>query len=77
MSTMNRRGFIKILGGTAVLGSVGFPMITRSGAKAKVVVIGGGYGGTIAAKYTRLYDSGIDVTLIEQAITELSNMAGK
>ena len=66
MSTMKRRDFIKILGGTAALGVVGFPSISRAGGKAKVVVIGGGYGGAIAAKYARLYDSGIDVTLIEQ-----------
>ena len=66
MSTIKRRDFIKILGGTAALGVVGFPSISRAGGKAKVVVIGGGYGGAIAAKYARLYDSGIDVTLIEQ-----------
>ena len=32
---------------------------------ARVVVIGGGYGGATAAKYLRLLDPGIDVTLIE------------
>jgi alanine dehydrogenase len=32
----------------------------------KVVVIGGGAGGAIAAKYLRLLDAALDVTLIEQ-----------
>jgi sulfide dehydrogenase [flavocytochrome c] flavoprotein subunit len=67
MSSMKRRDFVKILGGTAALGTVGFPYIARSATKAKVVVIGAGYGGSIAAKYTRLYDSGIEVTLIEKS----------
>jgi sulfide dehydrogenase [flavocytochrome c] flavoprotein subunit len=31
-----------------------------------VVVVGGGYGGATAAKYLRLLDTGIDVTLIER-----------
>jgi sulfide dehydrogenase [flavocytochrome c] flavoprotein subunit len=31
-----------------------------------VVVIGGGYGGTIAAKYIRMMDATIEVTLIER-----------
>ncbi len=66
MSSIKRRDFIKILGAGTILGTVGFPQIARSGAKAKVVVIGAGYGGAIAAKYTRLYDSGIDVTLLEK-----------
>ncbi len=72
MNTINRRAFVKILGGTAALGAVGFPFVAGSGSKAKVVVIGGGYGGAIAAKYTRLYDSGIDVTLIEKNKTYVS-----
>lgn len=62
---MKRREFVKILGAGTALGTVGFPYIARA-AKARVVVIGGGYGGSIAAKYTRLYDSGIEVTLIEK-----------
>src|SRR5690606_19194625 len=37
-----------------------------TGSGAKVVVVGGGYGGATAAKYVRLFsDHGIDVTLIE------------
>lgn len=35
----------------------------------KVVIIGGGFGGATCAKYLRVYDSGIDVTLVEQNAT--------
>lgn len=62
---MKRRHFLKqaIFTSAAVLGA---PAI---GAKRKphVVVVGGGFGGAMAAKYLRVYSQGsIDVTLIEQ-----------
>jgi sulfide dehydrogenase [flavocytochrome c] flavoprotein subunit len=66
MNHIDRRAFIKLVGTTAALGVAGFPFIARGGAKTKVVVVGGGYGGTIAAKYIRLYDPGIEVTLINR-----------
>ncbi|MCB1875528.1 MAG: FCSD flavin-binding domain-containing protein [Chromatiales bacterium] len=65
MSNIKRRDFVKALGVGTALGAVGFPSISRAG-KAKVIVIGGGYGGATCAKYLKRYDSGIDVTLIEK-----------
>ena len=65
MSKITRRTFVKGVGGVAALGATGYVGSAKA-AKAKVVVIGGGYGGAIAAKYIRAADSGIDVTLIEQ-----------
>jgi sulfide dehydrogenase [flavocytochrome c] flavoprotein chain len=65
MSQITRRDFVKMLGGVAVAGLAGFPMISR-GAKGQVVVVGGGYGGAIAAKYLRMADPEIDVVLIEK-----------
>lgn len=74
--TNERRGFLKILGaGIGVAGGLygcaGAPavstmseLIPRRGRR--VVVIGGGYGGTIAAKYIRMNDASIEVVLIEQ-----------
>ncbi len=65
---MNRRLF---LGQTAALmgvASAGLPNLAFASTanKAKVVVVGAGYGGATAAKYLRmLSDGGIDVTLIE------------
>jgi len=65
MSTLNRRAFIRLAAAATSASALAFPSIARAGSKAKVVVIGGGYGGATAAKYVKLLDSGIEVTLIE------------
>lgn len=68
MLNFTRRGFIKLTGGVAAVGLTS-PFIAPSiagDAKQKVVVIGGGYAGSIAAKYIRMADPSIQVTLIEQ-----------
>ncbi|MBT9554121.1 MAG: FAD-dependent oxidoreductase [Hydrogenophaga sp.] len=65
---MQRRQFVQTLGaGSAVAGLGGLTGCAGTGgSSAKVVVVGGGYGGATAAKYVRLFsDQGIDVTLIE------------
>lgn len=62
---MQRRSFLQ---STAALGLLGLSgcATTSIPAKARVVVIGGGYGGATAAKYVRLLsDHKIDVVLIE------------
>lgn len=65
---MKRRNFVQ---GTLALGAVGSftGCASTSGglpSRAKVVVVGGGYGGATAAKYVRLLsDYAIDVVLIE------------
>lgn len=66
MTTLNRRNFLKIMGGVS-LAAMGLTA-HRAGAaaKARVVVVGGGYGGAIAAKYLKLAEPGLDVVLIEQ-----------
>jgi hypothetical protein len=65
MKKFNRRQFLKLAGGaTAAVGMAGMPY--RSfGASKRVVVVGGGAGGATAAKYLRMYDPSIEVTLIE------------
>ena len=70
--TLDRRSFLKLVGaGAGAAGAAGLPMIGRAaelmpkGAK-RVVVVGGGYGGTIAAKYIRMMDKNIEVVLIER-----------
>ncbi|NVZ09065.1 FCSD flavin-binding domain-containing protein [Allochromatium humboldtianum] len=63
--TFNRRDFIKTSGAAAAaVGILGFPHLAF-GAGRKVVVIGGGTGGATAAKYIKLADPSIEVTLIE------------
>jgi sulfide dehydrogenase [flavocytochrome c] flavoprotein subunit len=65
---MQRRQFVKGAGSGAVLGTVVTlsGCATVGGSGAKVVVVGGGYGGATAAKYIRMWsDYGIEVTLVE------------
>lgn len=65
MTQLNRRHFLKILGAGGLLLMSGIP--ARSwGASANVVIIGGGTGGATAAKYLKLADPSINVTLIER-----------
>lgn len=64
MTNINRRAFIRTAGGAAALGALGFPYLAR-GASHRVVVVGGGVGGSTAAKYLRKLDPSLSVTLIE------------
>ena len=68
MKTVTRREFLKAAGmGVALLGTGGVRSFAAE-AKRRVVVIGGGWGGATAAKYIRLGDSSIEVTLLQQGI---------
>lgn len=57
---MKRRDFIKFAGAVSLAGCATTP------SKARVVVVGGGFGGATAAKYIRLWDPSIDVVLVER-----------
>jgi len=62
---MQRRSFLQSSAALSLLG-LGACATTSIPAKARVVVVGGGYGGATAAKYVRLLsDYKIDVVLIE------------
>ncbi len=67
MTLMQRRSFLHTSSALGLLGLAGCTTTpTPTASKAKVVVIGGGYGGATAAKYIRmLSDQTIDVTLVE------------
>ena len=65
MTKINRRNFIKIVGGTAAASTVGFPAIAAAAGKKQVVIVGGGTAGATAAKYIRRADPTVEVTLIE------------
>jgi len=60
-----RRELLKLAGAAGVLSLAGCAGMGAS--KARVVVIGGGYGGATAAKYIRMWDPAIDVVMVERA----------
>lgn len=70
MHTLSRRKFIKLVGGTGVmftaLGQIA-SCDKKSTAGARVVIVGGGFGGSTCAKYLHRYDPNLDITLIEPA----------
>jgi sulfide dehydrogenase [flavocytochrome c] flavoprotein subunit len=65
---ITRRNFNKLLGAFSAVSALeavaGYPTPLLA-AKQQVVVIGGGFGGATAAKYLRLMDSNLQVTLVE------------
>jgi sulfide dehydrogenase [flavocytochrome c] flavoprotein subunit len=71
MSKLNRRDFLKLTGvaGASVLGTFAGTRSASaaipSGISARVIVVGGGFGGATCAKYLRRGDANIQVTLIE------------
>jgi sulfide dehydrogenase [flavocytochrome c] flavoprotein subunit len=67
MTNISRRDFVKASGVAIGLSAFGMPaLLSAAKDKGRVVVIGGGYGGAIVAKYIRLADPQIKVTLIEK-----------
>ena len=63
MGPFKRRDFLKFTTSAAALSGIGCASLPS---KARVVVVGGGFGGATAAKYIRLWDPSIDVVLIER-----------
>jgi sulfide dehydrogenase [flavocytochrome c] flavoprotein chain len=65
MADVTRRRFLRASGlSVAALGVAKLPAFAAE-AKRRVVVIGGGWGGATAAKYIRIADPSIEVTLLE------------
>ncbi len=66
--TLNRRDFLKISGAGAAAALAGCATAspgTSARGRAHVVVVGAGFGGATCAKYMRMWEPDIDVTLIE------------
>jgi sulfide dehydrogenase [flavocytochrome c] flavoprotein subunit len=65
--TISRRTFTKMAGAAGAVSTLALTGCATpvSGAKARVVVVGGGFGGATTAKYIRKLDPAISVTLIE------------
>ena len=68
MSHVNRREFIKLIGGTGsiIAGFGTLAACTKSASSSgRVIVVGGGFGGSTCAKYLNRFDPNLDITLIE------------
>lgn len=74
MANISRRDFVKLMGAGSALSALGLagcestPKVSSAPAKAapRIVVVGGGFGGATCAKYLRIYDPTLNVTLVEQ-----------
>lgn len=66
MNRLSRRNFIKLITSMGVLGSAtGLVSSCSKGSSARIVIVGGGFGGSTCAKYLLRFDSSLDITLIE------------
>ncbi len=65
-SRVNRRTFMQVAGLVSASGALATPALLLANTAKKVVIIGGGSAGATAARYLKLADPRIDVTLIEQ-----------
>lgn len=73
MNPFNRRAFLKAAIAAAPASALlAVPKTSHAATNAKVVVVGGGYGGATAAKYLKILDPGLDVTLVERQKTYTS-----
>ena len=68
---MNRRSFIKSLGGTLALAAA--PLSIARACSARVMVVGGGVGGTRAAAYLKMSMPSAEITLFEPAYKYSTN----
>lgn len=67
MNNPGRRKFIKLIGGSSALIAASGLLSTCSkpADKARVVIVGGGFGGSTCAKYLQRFNSNLDITLLE------------
>ncbi len=69
MSNISRRNFVKLTGGiaaaTTALGYTRIAGASNHGGQKRVVIVGGGMGGATTAKYIKMADASVEVTLIE------------
>ena len=63
--TLHRRDFLKYAGAGLAASLLAKPAFSATGGQPHVVVVGAGFGGATCAKYLRIWDPNIQVTLIE------------
>lgn len=72
MLNINRRSFLAASGAAAATALTACATPAKQAPIARVVVIGGGYGGATAAKYIRLWAPEIEVVLVEREVAFVS-----
>ncbi len=73
MTDISRRSFNAILGSVLALGAASLPLGSLfAQRKANVVIVGGGFGGATAAKYLKLFNANLSVTLIEPSTSYMT-----
>lgn len=65
--TLDRRSLVRGAVAALSLAALGRAPGVLGNARPRVVVVGGGFGGSTAARYLRLWDPGLEVILIERA----------
>jgi NADPH-dependent 2,4-dienoyl-CoA reductase/sulfur reductase-like enzyme len=69
MTRISRREFASGAAGAAALAGFAPAILAQGRARPRVVVVGGGFGGATTAKYLRMLDKNIQVTLVEPSQT--------
>lgn len=72
MKPIDRRTFLRATGVVAATLTAGSRAAGASAPTARIVVIGGGFGGATAAKYLRMWSPDLEVTLVERDPTFVS-----
>ena len=65
MNTFNRRQFLQMAGATSLMAAMPIKSLA-AGVPARVVVVGGGFGGATLAKYLRMWGDNLEVILVDQ-----------
>jgi sulfide dehydrogenase [flavocytochrome c] flavoprotein subunit len=65
MSRFNRRDFLKAIAVGIPAAGIHIPL-ARANGSSRVVVVGGGFGGAVAAKYLKMMAPSVDVILVER-----------
>jgi NADPH-dependent 2,4-dienoyl-CoA reductase/sulfur reductase-like enzyme len=71
MQTVNRRQFLKLAGIASALAALP-RAVGAATTPARVVVVGGGFGGATAAKYIRMWGGNVQVTLVDPNASHIS-----
>ncbi len=71
MNTVNRRQFLKLAGIASALAALP-RAVGAATTPARVVVVGGGFGGATAAKYIRMWGGNVQVTLVDPNASHIS-----